>query len=131
MPNVIVPSRKPSPPHINADKYPNANVEPIANRATVVKRVRRSTSLSSLFCFKQRCLVIQFSLSKERNTALYSTPSCTSIWILLSLSRISSVIFLSLCEMSLPTIIITGVISNKAQARRASNQRIKRNAPTS
>ena len=131
MPNVIVPSRSPKPPQTNASKYPIPNAEPIAKRANVVKRVRRKTSCSNLFCFKSRCFVTQSWLSSERSTALNSTPSCTSIWILLSLSRISSVIFLNLCEMSLPTTIITGVIKRSAHASRASNQRIIRKAPTS
>ena len=130
-PNVIVPLRNPRPPQIKASKYPSPNAEPIANRATAVKRVRRRTSPSSLLCFKPRRSSTQFSLSSERNTALYSTPSCTCIWMRLSPSRISSVILRKRREISFPTTTSTGVSSNSAHANRASNQRISKNAPTS
>ena len=103
----------------------------MARRVTTVKRVRRMT-----LPFRRRCRlssrpVTICSLSSERSTALCSMPSCICICMRLSSSRMSSVMRRSRRAMNLAKTTTSGVSSSKAQASRASIERISRKAPSS
>ena len=99
-------------------------------RDTTVKRARRLILPFRLCCISSSRPVTQSPLSKERNTALCSIVSCTSIWIMLSCLRMSRVIILILRPINFPTIRNSGVSNSSAHANRASIDCISRKAPT-
>ena len=101
------------------------------NRVITEKRVRRKTLPLSSCCMESRRSAIHCSLPRERKTALYSTPSCTCIWMRLSFSRISRVMRRRRLATNFPRTMASGVKITSAQASHASKNRMSKKAPNS